>query len=182
MNRAVFLDRDGTMAKDVPYCSRPQDFQLLPRAGDGIRLLNNSGVKVILITNQSGIARGYFTRQMLARIHHKMRRDLAGYGAHIDAIYYCPHHPDEGCDCRKPKPALIYRAAREHDIELSQSFFIGDHWRDVEAGHWAGCGTCLISPNGTPETLPEPDFVARDLLEACTWILKLIAPEMVGRK
>lgn len=188
MNRAVFIDRDGTIAKDVPYCSRPQDFQLLPRAGDGIRLLNNNGFKVLMITNQSGVARGYFTPEMLGRIHRKMRRDLAEYGAHIDAIYCCPHHPDEHCDCRKPKPALIYRAARKHDIELRKSVFIGDQWHDVEAGRSAGCRTCLISPNGTSEippswnNMPELDFVARDFLEACTWILRLIAPEMVRGK
>ncbi len=186
MNRAIFIDRDGTIAKDVPYCSRPQDFQLLPMAGDGIRLLNKSGVKVIMITNQSGIARGYFTKAMLSRIHRKMKGDLAQYRAHIDAIFYCPHHPDNHCDCRKPKPALIYRAAKKHDIELSQSFFVGDQWHDVEAGHSAGCKTCLISPDGASEMLlnqhnmAEPDFIARDFLEACMWILGAIRLETIG--
>jgi D,D-heptose 1,7-bisphosphate phosphatase len=186
VNRAIFIDRDGTIAKDVPYCSRPEDFQLLTMAGDGIRLLNKTGTKVIVITNQSGIARGYFTTAMLGRIHSKMRSDLAQYQAHIDAIYYCPHHPDDQCDCRKPKPALIYRAAKEHDIQLSQSFFVGNQWHDVAAGHSAGCKTCLISPDGTSGMLlnqhgiVEPDFIARDFFEACMWILGCIKLETIG--
>jgi histidinol-phosphate phosphatase family protein len=171
VNRAVFIDRDGTVAKDVPYCSRPEDFELLPKVGEGIRLLNESGFKVIMVTNQSGIARGYFTEGMLGRIHNKMRQDLAQYGAHIDAIYYCPHHPDDGCECRRPKPALIYRAAKEHDIELNSSFFIGDQGHDVEAGHSAGCKTALISPAGASKLSPlQPDFVACDFCEACHWV------------
>ena len=100
-NRAVFIDRDGTMAKDAHYCSRPEDFELFPNTAKGIRLLNKKGFKVIVITNQSGIARGYFTRETLAKIHEKMERELAEEGAWVDAIYYCPHHPDDGCDCRK---------------------------------------------------------------------------------
>ena len=104
--RAVFLDRDGTIARDVPYCSRPEDLELLPGVGEAIRLLNEHGFMVVIITNQSGIARGYFTEEMLERIHQKLKNDLAKSGAHVDAIYYCPHHPGEGCDCRKPKPAL----------------------------------------------------------------------------
>jgi len=188
MNQAVFIDRDGTIAKDVPYCSRPQDFQLLPLAGDGVRLLNKSGLKVIMVTNQSGIGRGYFTKAMLGRIHRKMSRDLAQHRAHIDAIYYCPHHPDDHCDCRKPKPALIHRAAKEHGIELSQAFFIGDQWHDVEAGHSAGCKTCWVSSNGTSgmmlnqHNLTAPDFIARDFLEACMWILGSIRIETIGGK
>ncbi len=167
------------MAKDVPYCSRPEDFELLPKVGQGIKLLNDKGFKVIVITNQSGIARGYFTAEMLDRIHQKMRDDLAAYGAHIDAIYYCPHHPNDGCNCRKPRPALIYQAAKEHDIELGESFLIGDQLQDVEAGYSAGCKTCLLSPSGTSGMPPyqhsaaKPDFVAHDFWEACSWICDL---------
>lgn len=188
MKRAVFIDRDGTIAKDVSYCSRPHDIQLLPTAGEGIGLLNKSGLKVIMVTNQSGIAHGYFTEAMLDRIHRKMMRDLAQHQAHIDAIYYCPQHPDDHCDCRKPRPAMIYRAAKEYDIELSQAFFVGGQWRDVEAGHSAGCKTCLVSSNGKLEMLlnqhnmTAPDFIARDFLEACMWILGSIRIETIGGK
>lgn len=139
MNRAVFIDRDGTIAKDVPYCSRPEDFELLPGAAEGIKLLKENGFLVIIITNQSGIARGYFTEETLAKIHQKMQMELAQYGACVDAIYYCPHHPDDGCDCRKPKPKLVLQAARDLNIDLSQSYVIGDSEMDIELAKQAGC-------------------------------------------
>ena len=139
MNKAVFIDRDGTIAKDVPYCSRPEDFELLPGAVEGIRLLNEHGFKVVVVTNQSGIARGYFTEQTLARIHDKMRGDLAEYNARIDAIYYCPHHPDDNCDCRKPQPKMAFQAALDLGIDLKQSYVIGDSDVDVEMARRAGC-------------------------------------------
>lgn len=148
MNKCVFIDRDGTIAKDVPYCSRPDQFELLPGAGEGIKRLNNAGFKVILITNQSGIGRGYFSEKMLGQIHEKMKADLAEYGAHLDGIYYCPHHPDDDCDCRKPKPTLIIRAAKEHDIDLRQSYIIGDSVIDIEAGKAIGCTTILLVNKG----------------------------------
>jgi len=125
VHKAVFLDRDGTIAKDVPYCSRPEDFELLPGVAEGIKLLNERGFKVVIITNQSGIARGYFTEGMLASIHDKMQKELAKHGAHVDAIYYCPHHPDNNCECRKPKPKMVLQAAIDLDIDLSQSYVIG---------------------------------------------------------
>ena len=139
VHKAVFIDRDGTIAKDVPYCSRPEDFELLPGAAEGIKLLNEHGFKVVVITNQSGIARGYFTEEMLARIHGKMQKELAKHGAHVDAIYYCPHHPDDNCECRKPKPKMVLQAALHLDIDLSQSYVIGDTEMDVELARQAGC-------------------------------------------
>ena len=139
MHKAVFLDRDGTIARDVPYCSRPEDFELLPDAAEGIKLLNEHGFKVVIVTNQSGIARGYFTEVILARIHEKMVTELAEQGAHIDAIYYCPHHPDDNCDCRKPKPKMVIHAAQDLDIDLSQSYVIGDSEIDTELARQAGC-------------------------------------------
>lgn len=175
MVRAVFLDRDGTIARNVPYCSRPEDLELLPGVGEGIRLLNESGFVVVIITNQSGIARGYFTEETLAKIHQKMKDDLAKCGAHIDAIYYCPHHPNDGCDCRKPKPALAFQAAKEHHIDLTQSFFIGDKLQDIEAGHLAGCKAVLISPIETSEILLQaevkPDFTAPHFMQAAQVLL-----------
>lgn len=139
VHKAVFLDRDGTIARDVPYCSRPEDFELLPGAAEGIKLLNEHGFKVVVVTNQSGIARGYFTERMLAEIHDKMITQLAEHGAHVDAIYYCPHHPDDNCDCRKPKPKMLFQAALDLDIDLSQSYVIGDSDMDVELARRAGC-------------------------------------------
>jgi histidinol-phosphate phosphatase family protein len=141
VHKAVFLDRDGTIARDVPYCSRPEDFELLPGATEGIKLLNEHGFKVVVVTNQSGIARGYFTERTLAEIHDKMITQLAEHGAHVDAIYYCPHHPDDNCDCRKPKPRMVFQAARDLDIDLSQSYVIGDSEMDVELARQAGCKT-----------------------------------------
>lgn len=177
MKRAVFLDRDGTIAKDVPYCSRPEDFKLLPRAAEGISLLNKIGFKVIIVTNQSGIARGYFNEDMLNKIHQKMRDDLAKFGAHIDDIYYCPHHPDDNCGCRKPKPTLIIKAAKEHRIDLGQSFMVGDKANDVKAGFAAGCRTVLlVSLTGTEAVQQEttPDFTAHDFEHALPYIMNRI--------
>lgn len=141
VNRAVFIDRDGTINRDVPYCGRPEDFELLPGAAEGIKLLNEHGFKVVVVTNQSGIARGYFTEEILARIHDKMKKELAKHGAHIDAIYYCPHHPDDNCECRKPKPKMVFQAALDLDIDLSQSYVIGDSEVDIELARQAGCET-----------------------------------------
>ena len=173
--RAVFLDRDGTIARDVPYCSRPEDLELLPGVGEAIRLLNEHGFMVVIITNQSGIARGYFTEEMLERIHQKLKNDLAKSGAHVDAIYYCPHHPNDDCNCRKPKPGLALQAAEEHHIDLTRSFFIGDLLQDIEAGHLAGGKTVLVSPTETSETLLQgevmPDFTAPNFMQAVQVLL-----------
>ncbi len=124
MQKAVFLDRDGTIARDVHYCRRVEDFEILPRVPEAIRLLNREGYKVVVITNQSGLARGYFSEATLSLIHRKMVTTLERTGAHIDAVYVCPHHPDEGCDCRKPSPTLIIRAAADVGIALDQSYMI----------------------------------------------------------
>lgn len=172
-NRAVFIDRDGTINKDVPYCNRPEDFHLLPGVVEGIKLLNEMGFKIVVITNQSGIARGYFDEKMLSLIHNKMHTDLARDGAWVDAIYYCPHHPDSHCNCRKPKTTLLYRAARELNIDISGSFVIGDKNMDIQMGKAAGCRTALV-PDGKDndkERRPaEPDFIAPTLLDAACWI------------
>lgn len=170
---AVFLDRDGTMNKDVPYCRRPEDFQLFPGTARAIRLLNEHGYKVIVITNQSGVARGYFTEDMLGLIHRKMRNQLTAENARVDAIYYCPHHPDDNCECRKPKPKMILQAATEHDIDPKRSFMVGDKAHDIALGKNAGCRTVLI-PSGPAETGSEPcspDYTAADLYEAALWIV-----------
>jgi len=173
-NKAVFLDRDGTISRDVPYCSRPEDFELLPMVAEAIKLLNDHGLKVIVVTNQSGVGRGYFTEDMLAQIHQKMVDELAKTGAFVDAIYYCPHHPDENCECRKPKPKMILQAARDLDINIRRSYFVGDSDLDIEAGKRAGCRTVLVkTSNGNASILEQhlPDVVVVNLFEAATWII-----------
>ena len=171
-NKAVFLDRDGTISRDVPYCSRPEDFDLLPMVAEAIKLLNDHGFKVVVITNQSGVGRGYFTEDMLARIHRKMLGELTKKGAVIDAIYYCPHHPNDNCECRKPKPAMILQAARDLDIDLRQSYFIGDSDLDVNAGKMAGCSTTRID-TGLEGVARESvaDFVCPDLYAGAKWVI-----------
>lgn len=171
---AVFLDRDGTMNKDVPYCRRPEDFQLFPATSRAVRLLNERGYKVIVITNQSGVARGYFTEEMLGLIHQEMLKQLAKENARIDAIYYCPHHPDDNCECRKPKPKMILQAARDHNIDLKRSFMVGDKAHDIALGQNVGCRTVLV-PSDPAESESEscsPDYIAPDLYEAALWIIK----------
>lgn len=175
MNRAVFIDRDGTISRDVPYCSRPEDFELLPGAGEGVRHLNESGFKVIVITNQSGIARGYFTEETLAKIHEKMSKDLEKAGARLDAIYYCPHHPEEGCECRKPKPTLLLQAASDLAIDLGQSYVIGDREMDMEMGRRGGCRASLLVWEGGEEAghgrlEDRPTFGS--VLEAVRWLIR----------
>ena len=171
-NKAVFLDRDGTISRDVPYCSRPEDFELLPMVAEAIGLLNDHGFKVIVVTNQSGVGRGYFTEEILGKIHQKMLDELTKGSAFIDAIYYCPHHPDDNCGCRKPKPALILQAARDLNIDLQKSFFIGDSDLDVDAGKMAGCYTIRINAGPVLLTTEQvADFVCPDLYSGVQWIM-----------
>ncbi len=137
--KAVFIDRDDTIVKDVPYCSRPEDLHIFPGVGRSIKKLNDVGYLVVLVTNQSGVSRGYFDEAMLTKIHEKLRKDLEADGATIDAIYYCPHHPDDKCSCRKPATGMIERAVRDLSIDLRSSFVIGDGDHDVAMGEKAGC-------------------------------------------
>ena len=179
MYKAVFVDRDGTINRDVSYCSHPEDFELLPTVNEGIRLLNEHGFKVVVVTNQSGIARGYFTEEMLTRIHQKMRDDLAKDGASVDAIYYCPHHPDAGCECRKPNTGLFHQAAAELQIDLASSYIIGDKLLDIAAAKGLNCKIVLV-PSGEPEiSLVRgnrfwqigADKISTDFYTAAAWIV-----------
>ena len=173
-SRAVFLDRDGTLAPDVPYCSRAEDLEVFADAPEALALLQGNGFKLIVVTNQSGIARGYLTEETLTEIHCKMARLLSPEGAEIDAIYHCPHHPDDCCLCRKPGTLLLRQAANDHDIDLARSFFVGDSATDIEAGRAIGCGTVLVTTGpghggGVPVLA---DFTADSLIEAARWIIR----------
>lgn len=154
--RAVFLDRDGTINQYVGFLKRPEDFQLIDGAADAIRRINQSGYLAIIVTNQPVIARGDATWEQLEEIHKKMETLLGQEGAYLDDIFICPHHPDSGftgevpvykirCDCRKPKPGLLLQAAKKYNIDLSQSWMIGDSQSDVDAGKSAGCRTIMLS-------------------------------------
>lgn len=171
--RAAFLDRDGTVLKSVAYyLTRPSEVELEPGAAQALRLLRQNGFLIIIVTNQAGVAKGLLSEETLAEIHRTMRQKLAQEGAHVDAIYYCPHHP-EGlikrysgeCDCRKPKPGLLLRAARELNIDLKHSVLIGDAERDILAGKAAGCRTYLITNVVTPPPTAADHCVA-SLLDA----------------
>lgn len=153
--KAIFLDRDGTINKHIGFLRSPDEFNLLPGVAKAIKKINNSGYLAIVITNQPVIARGEVTAEGLAFIHNKMETLLGEQGAYIDALYYCPHHPHKGydgevpelkieCDCRKPKPGMILQAARDYNIDLSRSWMIGDGANDIGAGKAAGCKTALI--------------------------------------
>jgi D,D-heptose 1,7-bisphosphate phosphatase len=170
-SKAVFLDRDGTICFDVPYCSCPEDFRLIPFSAEGIVKLNKNGFKVILITNQSGIARGYFTESMLLCIHEKMKDDLKKHGAYLDAIYYCPHHPDDNCTCRKPNPEMINKAVKDFDIDLSHSYMVGDAKSDIEIGQATACHTVLIKNTSGKLIDCSPDIILDNLLQAANWII-----------
>jgi len=172
--KAVFLDRDGTIAKDVPYCSSPDDFNLLPTVPEAIKIFNESNFKVVVITNQSGISRGYFTEKTLAKIHKKMGNELKKQGAKVDAIYYCPHHPDDNCDCRKPKTALFQQAAKELNINIGNSYVVGDMPLDINAGKSLGCRTVIVTtgPDKGSCITNTADYTAHNLLEAAQWIVE----------
>ena len=147
--KVVFLDRDGVINEKPPkadYVKNWSEFKFLPGAIEAIKTLNQNGFETYIITNQPGIARGMMTEDDLKQIHNNLREELAKNNARIDQIYYCPHGWDDGCECRKPKPGLFFRAANEHDIDLTKTIFIGDEERDLEAGHAAGCKTILVTP------------------------------------
>lgn len=198
MNRAVFLDRDGVINEilyfpelgimDTPFT--PDQFRLLPGVSEAIALINRINFKAIVVSNQPGVAKNHFTEEILARIDEKMRVELAAGGAHLDGIYYCLHHPQAiveryqvVCDCRKPRPGLLFKAAQDMDIDLARSFMIGDSLTDVEAGYRAGCRTILIGRmkcelcKRIDITGIKPDSIIGSLLEAVRIIQKEVNGE-----
>lgn len=170
---AVFLDRDGTLNADFGYVSRPEDVRWLPGVAAALARLRWAGYLLIVVTNQSGIARGYYDEQTLQTLHDWMNAALRAQGAHIDAFYHCPHHPDlsGACTCRKPAPGMLLRAAEDWFIDLERSWMIGDKMSDVIAGRAAGCTPILLS---TGIALPDEDpalLRAASLNEAADQIL-----------
>lgn len=181
-NTAVFFDRDGTLINDPGYLNHPDQVQLLDGAAEALRELKGLGYQTVVVSNQSGVARGIVTEEMLEKIHERLRELLAAKGASLDKIYYCPHHPDgvideyrKDSDWRKPRPGMLLAAAREMDIDLAKSWMIGDTERDVEAGRSAGCRTILISTTRSEYGYPEksrPDHVAVNMREAVNIVKK----------
>jgi len=185
--RAVFMDRDGTVSDEVGYMNHIDRYRLLPRSAEAIRKLNEAGWLTFVVTNQSGVARGLFDEALVLEVHAALERMLAEKGARLDGIYYCPHHPREGmepwrmeCDCRKPRPGMLRRAAAEHDVDLAGSYMIGDTVLDIEAARNVGATGILVLTGYGKGDLRfrmkqrglEPAHVATDLLEAVEWILR----------
>ena len=183
---AVFIDRDGTISEEVGYINHPSRFRLFPYTAAAIKLLNDQGWLAVVITNQAGVARGYFTESMIETVHENLLRELGEKGARVDAIYYCAHHPSVGeppyrqeCDCRKPKPGLVTRASKELGIALKQSWMIGDRYGDIELARNAGVRSALVLSgygrgeweNQRSQWKQQPDLVAENLLEAVELIL-----------
>jgi D-glycero-D-manno-heptose 1,7-bisphosphate phosphatase len=183
-NWAVFFDRDGTINEEVNYLSHPSQLNLIPGASEAIQILNEKNIPVIIVTNQSGIARGYFDEEQLNTINDYLRQILLAAGAVIDDIYYCPHHPEAeiatykmNCDCRKPNPGMLTKAAKKWQLDISHSFLIGDKASDIVAGQRAGCKTILVkSGHGSNELsgwgdIPYPDCVVDNILDAVQWAM-----------
>ena len=177
--KAVFLDRDGTINKYVGFLRDIDEFELLPSVSDAIRLINASGYLAIIVTNQPVIARGEVTTSQLDQIHCKMETLLGRAGAYVDGIYICPHHPDKGyegeiealkidCDCRKPKPGLLIKAAEDYNLRLEDCYMIGDSWRDIAAGSAAGCRTVLLNGEGSESAGRESDGSGEGGGQNCT--------------
>lgn len=179
---AVFLDRDGTIAEEVGYLNHLNRFRMFPFAATAIRRFNEKNVPVVVVTNQSGIGRGYFPESVALSVHELMTQQLAAEGARIDAIYYCPHTSAENCGCRKPKIGMLVRAASDNGLDLERSFVVGDRYSDVQLAQHVRARSILVRTGyGQGElawhsaTWPvQPDFVANNLTDAADWILRQI--------
>jgi D-glycero-D-manno-heptose 1,7-bisphosphate phosphatase len=175
LKRAVFLDRDGTIIQERGYLSDPAAIELIPGAARAIRLINRLGLPAVVVSNQSGVGRGYFPASTVEEIDRRLRLLLEQEGAFLDRIYFCPHLPDAGCPCRKPEPGMLQRAAEELRIDLPSSYLVGDKAADIEAIHrLGGKGILVLTGYGRGEQDQggvRPDFVAQDLLAAVYWIL-----------
>ena len=182
----VFLDRDGTVTEEVGYVNHPSRLNLLPGAAEGIAALNRAGVPVLLATNQAGVARGYFTEDLVKVVLARLQSLLSAQGARLDGMYYCPHHPSVGpppyrqaCDCRKPRPGMLERGAKDFGLDLTRCYVVGDKIGDVTFAHSVGAkGILVLTGYGLGEHTYQrqdwrepPDFIAEDLVQAADWIL-----------
>jgi D-glycero-D-manno-heptose 1,7-bisphosphate phosphatase len=185
--RAIIMDRDGTVCDEVGYVNHVDRIRLLPGSAAAIRAANETGFQTVVVTNQAGVARGYFAESLVDEVHDRVRELLAAEGARLDGIYFCPHHPDVGapayrkaCGCRKPLPGMLERARDEMGIDLSASYMVGDSVKDLEAGRRAGTTTVLVLTGYGKGELEHqsdgwevrPDHVAADLRAAVSWILE----------
>lgn len=182
-NRAVFLDRDGTINEDKVYLSDVRNLKIIPGAIEAANLLKKEGFLIFIVSNQSGLARGFFGPEDLERIHDKIKEIFP-----LDGIYYCPHHPDEDCPCRKPKPKMVLDIADKFRVDLGRSYLIGDALSDIEMGQRAGCKSILVLTGRGKETEaslreggPPVEFIAKDILEAVRWIVKTDCRGDLGR-
>jgi D-glycero-D-manno-heptose 1,7-bisphosphate phosphatase len=186
---ALFMDRDGCLIEEMGYINHPSRVRVLPRTPEAIARLNAAGIAAVMATNQAGIARGYFSNETLAAVNAELERQLGALGARLDALYVCTHHPTAGeppyretCECRKPKPGLLLRAAAELGLDLSRSIMVGDKPSDVEAGQAAGAATVLVLTGygrgeweyRRHEWTVKPDHVAEDLFDAVEWAMARI--------
>ena len=182
--KAIFLDRDGVVNYEKNFVLTPEAMELIPEAPEAISKINASAYLAVMITNQSAVARNLINTEELTQIHNKLKADLKASNAHLDAIYYCPHHPDYGgpgvnkdlimdCHCRKPKPGMLTEASTELDIDLSLSYMIGDAERDILAGKEAGCTTIGVRTGKNIENFNiQPDYTFENILEAVNFILE----------
>lgn len=180
-NSAVFLDRDGTINEEVGYLSRLDQLKLIPGTPEAIRLINEAGMMTVVVTNQSGVARGYFTEDFVETVHERINAMLQEKGARIDRFYFCPHHPVYGngpykiaCSCRKPESGLFLRASEELDIDLARSYVVGDMLKDIDAGKRVGTRGVLVR-TGYGQNISQTDkpvYIAEDVLDAVQWILQ----------
>ena len=180
LRRAVFMDRDGTIAEEVGYLNHISRFRMFPFVAAALGRLNEAGYAVIVVTNQSGVARGYFPEALVHEVNQGMTQQLSESGARVDAIYYCPHNSSESCNCRKPRTGMLELAARDHTLDLRRSFMVGDRYTDIELAHNAhargilvrtGYGEGELAWHATKWPIP-PDFVAENLAQAIEWILR----------
>jgi D-glycero-D-manno-heptose 1,7-bisphosphate phosphatase len=181
MNRAVFLDRDGTLIEEVGYLDRLDRVRFFPYSVDAVRLLNRAGFVVIVATNQAGIARGFFDEAFVEATHRSLSDTLAVGGARVDGFYFCPHHPDgtvasyrQACECRKPQPGLLRRAAADHQLDLARSFVVGDRPHDIASGAAVGAkGVLVRTGHGDRQAQSDHDAAVTDnLIGAVSWILR----------
>ncbi len=175
-HRAVFLDRDGVVMHDANYVGDVERVIVVPAALRSLKRLLDAGYRLFVVTNQSGVGRGYFTREAVEKIHAYLDAEFAKVGVHFDRYYVCPHHPEDNCDCRKPKPKFLREAAAEYGLDLARSFMVGDRSTDIQCGQNAGTRTILVLTGVGSETLAkgevQPDHVAADIGHAVDWILQ----------